>query len=90
MASNRFFPKAATLVAGAAIAAAFFSASPASATTAAREAGAPIVANGMKFYDDYWTLQACKDVGEWGKSAGKWKVYVCQASPWDWDLYYDN
>lgn len=44
----------------------------------------------MKFYDDYWTLQECVTVGEWGLSHGKWTVYDCQESPWDWDLYYDN
>lgn len=44
----------------------------------------------MKFYDDYWTLEECRQVGEWGKANGRWTIYVCQWSGWDYDLYYDS
>ncbi|MEV6249293.1 hypothetical protein AB0M38_24240 [Streptomyces sp. NPDC051742] len=44
----------------------------------------------MKFYDDYWTVEECRQVGEWGKNNGRWTVYVCQWSGWDYDLYYDS
>jgi hypothetical protein len=44
----------------------------------------------MKFYDDYWTLNECVTVGDWGLDHGKWTVYDCQFSGWDYDLYYDS
>ncbi|MEU7577956.1 hypothetical protein AB0B50_10175 [Streptomyces sp. NPDC041068] len=61
----------------------------ASETMASSESPAPR-AQGMKFYDDYWTLKECKAVGKWGLNHGKWSVYYCQEDVWDWDLYYDK
>ncbi|MFJ1597864.1 hypothetical protein [Streptomyces sp. NPDC088261] len=41
----------------------------------------------MEFYDDYWTQAECRSVGKQGVSAGMWRIYACEPSPWDWDLY---
>ncbi|MFF3329749.1 hypothetical protein ACFYWX_09305 [Streptomyces sp. NPDC002888] len=51
---------------------------------------APVRPAEMKFYDDYWTEAECRQVGEWGKANGRWTIYVCQFSGWDYDLYYDS
>lgn len=59
-------------------------------TAASASAAVPAKPAEMKFYDDYWTLEECKEVGEWGKANGRWTIYVCQFSGWDYDLYYDS
>ncbi|MFI7672328.1 hypothetical protein [Actinophytocola sp. NPDC049390] len=82
MLSKKLIAKAASVTAGAAIAAVSFGIAPASA--------APAEQSGMKFYDDYWTLDECVTVGDWGLDHGKWTVYDCQFSGWDYDLYYDS
>ncbi|WP_406468872.1 hypothetical protein OH738_16965 [Streptomyces hirsutus] len=41
----------------------------------------------MEFYDDYWTQAECLRVAKEGQAAGMWKIYSCQKSAWDWDLY---
>ncbi|MFF7617983.1 hypothetical protein [Streptomyces lavendulae] len=41
----------------------------------------------MVFYDDFWTQSECVAVGKQGQSARMWKIYSCQPSLWDWDLY---
>lgn len=51
---------------------------------------AKVGAQGMTFYDDYWTHGDCMAAGQWGADAGKWTIWYCQASPWDYDLYYDS
>jgi hypothetical protein len=80
MLSKKLIGKAAAVTAGAAIAAVTFGVAPASAEGQ----------SGMKFYDDYWTLAECLTVGDWGLDHGKWTVYDCQFSGWDYDLYYDS
>lgn len=86
--------KATMMAAGAAMISAGLAAGPAQATTPSQSTPAAtssgVTPSGMKFYDDYWTLKSCKTVGQWGLDTGKWTVYTCQSSPWDWDLYYDN
>ncbi len=79
MLSKKLIAKAASVTAGAAIAAVSFGITPASAE-----------ASEMKFYDDFWTLEGCVTVGEWGLDHGKWTLYDCQFSGWDYDLYYDS
>jgi hypothetical protein len=88
MKSSRFTGKVAAVATGVAIAAVSFGAAPASATTGTAQTP-PTVAE-MKFYDDYWTLEECTTVGDWGLNVGKWTVYDCQFSGWDYDLYYDS
>jgi hypothetical protein len=77
MKSNRFMGKIGVVTACVAAAVAL-AATPANATPE------------MKFYDDYWTLEECTTVGNWGLDYGKWTVYDCQFSGWDYDLYYDS
>ncbi|MCX4971081.1 hypothetical protein OHA98_41455 [Streptomyces sp. NBC_00654] len=59
-------------------------AAPAPATQAVPTAG---VMGEMVFYDDFWTQSECRQVGRDGQTARMWKVYSCQESLWDWDLY---
>ncbi|WP_410585681.1 hypothetical protein [Amycolatopsis sp. lyj-108] len=80
----------AALAAGIAVAALPLGVASAGATPAAPEPAQQVGTAGMKFYDDYWTLKSCKTVGNWGLKKGKWSVYECQFSGWDWDLYYDK
>lgn len=44
-------------------------------------------AGNMEFYDDFWTKQECEDVGSDGVEKGMWRIYDCQESWFDWDLY---
>ncbi|MGP3921943.1 MULTISPECIES: hypothetical protein [unclassified Streptomyces] len=41
----------------------------------------------MEFYDDFWTREECEKVGSDGVAQGMWRIYDCQESWWDWDLY---
>ncbi|WP_331763828.1 hypothetical protein OH738_40590 (plasmid) [Streptomyces hirsutus] len=59
-------------------------AAPAPATQAV---SAATVMGEMVFYDDYWTHSECQRVGRDGQKAKMWKIYSCQESIWDWDLY---
>ncbi|WP_216216225.1 hypothetical protein [Amycolatopsis aidingensis] len=88
MRSNGLVRKAAVGL-GLAFTAMTVAALPANAATTAQPDGQATI-NGMKFYDDYWTLSECRSVGEWGLDAGKWSVYYCQEDILDWNLYYDN
>ncbi|MFE7558362.1 hypothetical protein [Kitasatospora sp. NPDC057500] len=61
---------------------------PAQATAApVPQAGSVAVMGEMVFYDDFWTHAECQKVGRDGQKAKMWKVYSCQESLWDWDLY---
>ncbi|MFK0244638.1 hypothetical protein ACIQUM_08065 [Amycolatopsis azurea] len=80
----------AALATGIAVAALPLGMASANAAPAAAEPAQQVGTAGMKFYDDYWTLKSCKTVGKWGLKIGKWSVYECQFSGWDWDLYYDK
>lgn len=84
--------KVAVMAAGAAVMSLGLATSPAHATSPATPdvTSSEVTPSGMKFYDDFWTKKECMTVGNWGLDHGKWTVFDCQASLWDWDLYYDN
>jgi len=83
--------KRTTMLAASVLATGALFVSGAGAANAATPAPSPQVkTNGMTFYDDFWTLDGCKTAGEWGLDEGKWTLYDCQESPWDWDLYVDS
>ncbi|MEU7506335.1 hypothetical protein ACFZBM_39330 [Streptomyces lavendulae] len=56
-------------------------------TTSTPKAASASVMGEMVFYDDFWTQSECVAVGKQGQSARMWKIYSCQPSLWDWDLY---
>ncbi|MFF9573472.1 hypothetical protein [Streptomyces sp. NPDC014685] len=57
------------------------------ATPAQAAEPAQASAQGMVFYDDFWTKAECEKVGRQGQAQGMWRLYTCQESLWDWDLY---
>ncbi|MFE0106975.1 hypothetical protein [Streptomyces sp. NPDC059009] len=89
-ASRKTLARIAGVVAGAAMVAVPLTATSASAAPSGSTGSGHSKVQGMTFYDDYWTLNECKTVGDWGLSHGKWTVYDCQESPWDFDLYVDS
>ena len=93
--ASKFGTKAAVLAASVAVAGITLSTSPASAAGDAQPSNAQssnsrVGTTGMEFYDDFWTKDECTTVGDWGLDHGKWTVYDCQESLWDWDLYVDS
>ncbi|MFD7505974.1 hypothetical protein [Streptomyces sp. NPDC059850] len=57
------------------------------ATTPAPQTVSAATPMAMEFYDDYWTQGECLSVAKAGVKAGMWRIYSCQPSVWDWDLY---
>lgn len=72
----------AALVAGVAV-----PAQAAAPAPAARAVSATTAMGEMVFYDDFWTHSECQRVGRAGQKAKMWRLYSCQESFWDWDLY---
>ncbi len=42
---------------------------------------------GWEFFDDYWNLGECEDMGKKGKHHNTWRDYSCAEDWVDWNLY---